>query len=162
MMKKRIMAVLALAMIIAVLAAGTAQAGTRAPSLTLTNGTGDHSVPLNGTAAFTITETNNEPFAVDHVQVLDNLPPGVVFEKATLNVWDQNGAPLEHSQEQCTYVPPDQNTYGSVMCNIGTLPPGATAVIDVVVTPVQPGVITTNAYDSVGNSASGSVLVYPA
>jgi uncharacterized repeat protein (TIGR01451 family) len=164
MKKKRMMMVVALAMMIVVLAAGTAQAGTRAPSLTLTNKTGNHLAPLNGwqAAAFTITETNNEPFAVDHVQVLDNLPVGVQFEKVTLNVWDQNGAPLEHSQEQCSFVPGGPNDSGSVICNLGTLPPGATAVIDVVVTPLQPGIIINNAYDSVGNSASESILVYPA
>jgi hypothetical protein len=166
MKKKRMMVVVALAMMIVVLAAGTAQAGTRAPSLTLTNKTGNHLAPLNGwqAAAFTITETNNEPFAVDHVQVLDNLPVGVQFEKVGLNVVDQNGATLEHSQEpeQCSFVPGGPNGSGSVICDLGSLPPGAMAVIDVVVTPLQPGIIINNAYDSVGNSASESILVYPA
>ncbi len=165
-MKKRMMMVLTLAMMIAVLAAGTAQAGTRVPSLTLTNKTGEHLAPLNGwqAAAFTITETNNEPFAVDHVQVLDILPAGVQFEKVGLNVVDQNGALLGHSQEpeQCSFVPGGPTGSGSVICDLGTLPPGATAVIDIVVTPIQPGIITNNAYDIVGNAASESILVYPA
>jgi uncharacterized repeat protein (TIGR01451 family) len=158
--KRRMLMVVALAMILAVLAAGTAYAGTRA-STTLTNTVSADSVAVGDQVAFTITETNNESFAISP-QVKDFLPSGVAFEQVTLNVWDQNGAPLEHSQGQCSFIPGEPNGSGGVECDIGTLPPGATAVIDVVVTPLQPGIITNNAYDSVGNSASESILVYPA
>ena len=156
--KRRMLMVVALAMILAVLAAGTAHAGTRA-STTLTNTASADSVAVGDQVAFTITETNNESFAISP-QVKDFLPSGVAFEQVTLNVWDQNGAPLEHSQGQCSFIPGEPNGSGSVECDIGTLAPGATAVIDVVVVPTQPGIITNNAYD-LTNQASASVSVYP-
>ncbi len=147
MMKKRMMMVLALAMMIAVLAAGTAHAGTRALT-TLTKTASANSVAVGDQVAFTITETNNESFAISP-QVKDSLPAGVEFVSAT------------SSQGQCSFIPGGPNGSGSVECDIGTLPPGATAVIDVVVVPTQPGIITNNAYDLI-NQATASVSVYPA
>ena len=158
-MKRRTMMVVALAMIIAVLAAGTAHAGTRA-NTTLTNTASADSVEVGDQVAFTITETNNESFAISP-QVKDFLPPGVQLEQVTLNVWDQSGAPLEHSQEQCSFIPGEPNGSGSVQCDLGTLPPGATAVIDVVVVPTQPGTIINDATD-LTNQASATVEVHPA
>ena len=156
--KRRMLMVVALAMI-AVLAAGTAHAGTRA-NTTLTNTASADSVAVGDQVAFTITETNNESFAISP-QVKDFLPPGVQLEQVTLNVWDQNGAPLEHSQDQCSFIPGGPNGSGSVRCDLGTLPPGATAVIDIVVVPTEPGTIINEAYDLI-NQGSASVEVQPA
>jgi len=158
-MKTRMTIVLALAMVMAVLAAGTAHAGTRALT-TLTNTASDKSVAVGDQVAFTITETNDESFTIGP-QVKDSLPAGVEFVQATLNVWDQNGAPLGTSPGQCSFVPGGDNGSGSVECDIGTLPPGGTAVIDVVVVPREPGIITNVAYDLI-NQASASVSVDPA
>ena len=157
--KRRTMMVVALAMIIAVLAAGTAHAGTRA-NTTLTNYPNPNSVAVGDQVTFVLGETNNESFAISP-QVKDFLPSGVAFEQVTLNVWDQNGAPLEHSQGQCSFIPGEPNGSGGVECDIGTLPPGATAVIDVVVVPTQPGTIVNDANDLI-NQASASVSVHPA
>ena len=141
-MKKRMMAVLALAMMIAVLAAGTAHAGTRALT-TLTNTASPDAVRVGDPVTFTITETNNESFAISP-QVKDSLPAGVKFVSAT------------PSQGSYSFDPATND----VEWDIGTLPPDATATIDVVATPTEPGIITNNAYDLI-NQASASVSVYP-
>jgi uncharacterized repeat protein (TIGR01451 family) len=141
-MKKRIMVVAALVMMIAVLAAGTAHAGTRALT-TLTNTANTDAVRVGELVTFTITEINNESFAISP-QVRDSLPAGVEFVSAT------------SSQGSCSFDPATSN----VDCELGTLAPGATATIDVVVIPTQPGIITNNAFDLI-NQASASVSVYP-
>jgi uncharacterized repeat protein (TIGR01451 family) len=146
-MKKKMTIVLALAMMIVVLAAGTAHAGTQALT-TLTKTASANSVAVGEPVTFHITETNDEYFAISP-QVKDSLPAGVEFVSAT------------SSQGQCSFVPGGPNGTGSVYCDIGTLPSGATAVIDIVVVPTQPGIITNNAYDLI-NQASASVSVYPA
>jgi uncharacterized repeat protein (TIGR01451 family) len=145
-MKKRMMMTLVLAMMIAVLAAGTAHAGTRALT-TLTNTASPNSVAVGEPVTFTITETNDESMAIGP-QVKDVLPDGLEFVSAT------------SSQGQCNFVPDGSNGSGSVECDIGTLPPGATAVIDVVAIPTGPGYITNTAYD-LTNEASASVWVPP-
>ena len=96
---------------------------------------------------FTIKETNDEHFTLSP-QVKDFLPAGVEYVSAT------------SSQGQCSFVPGGPNGSGSVECDLGALPSGATAVIDVVVIPTQPGIITNHAVDLV-NQASASVSVYP-
>ena len=141
-MKKRIMVVAVLAMMIAVLAAGTAHAGTRALT-TLTNTASTDAVRVGDPVTFTVTETNNESFATSP-QVRDSLPAGVEFVSVT------------SSQGSCSFDP----ATSSVDCELGTLAPGATATIDVVVIPTQPGIITNNAFDLI-NQASASVSVYP-
>ena len=145
-MKKRIMIVLVLAMAIAVLAAGTAHAGTLALT-TLTKTASAKSVAVGEPVTFTITETNDEYFTLSP-QVKDFLPAGVEFVSAT------------SSQGQCSFIPGGPNGSGSVECDLGAIPSGATAVIDVVVIPTQPGIITNNAVD-LANQASASVSVYP-
>jgi uncharacterized repeat protein (TIGR01451 family) len=141
-MKKRIMVVAVLAMMIAVLAAGTAHAGTRALT-TLINTANTDAVRVGEPVTFTITEINNESFAISP-QVRDSLPAGVEFVSAT------------SSQGSCSFDPATSN----VDCELGTIAPGATATIDVVVIPTQPGIITNNAFDLI-NQASASVSVYP-
>ena len=141
-MKKRMMAVLVLAMMIAVLAAGTAHAGTRALT-TLTNTASADAVRVGEPVTFTIAETNKESFSIGPM-VKDSLPAGVKFVSAT------------PSQGSYSFDPATNN----VEWDLGTLPPGATATIDVVVIPTQPGIITNNAFDLI-NQASASVSVYP-
>ncbi len=142
MIKKRMMAALALAMMIAVLAAGTAHAGTRALT-TLTNTANPDVVTVGDPVTFTITETNKESYAISP-QVKDSLPAGVKFVSAT------------PSQGSYSFDP----ATNGVEWDLGTLPPGATATIDVMVIPTEPGIITNNAYDLI-NQASASVSVYP-
>ncbi len=142
MMKKRMVMVLALAMMVAVLAAGTAHAGTRALT-TLTNTASPDAVRVGDPVTFTITETNKESFAIDP-QVKDSLPAGVTF------VW------ASPSQGSYSFDPATND----VEWDLGTLPPGATATIDVVVIPTESGIITNKAYDLI-NQASASVSVYP-
>ena len=144
-MKKMAIA-LTLVAVIAVIAAGTAHAGTRALT-TLTTAASADAVAVGEPVTFTTTETNNESFALDP-QVKDYLPAGVKFVSAT------------SSQGQCSFVPGGLNGSDSVECDLGTLPSGATATIDLVVIPAEPGIITNNAYDLI-NHASASVSVYP-
>ena len=147
--KRRLVMVLALAMTMAVLAAGTAHAATQRP-LTLTKSASADAVRVGEPVAFTITETNNQPFALDHVGVRDSLPAGVELVSATA------------SQGQCSFVPVGPDGAPNIQCDLGTLPSGATATIDVVVIPTKPGTITNNAFDIGENQASASVSVYPA
>src|SRR3712207_563377 len=104
-MKKRIMVVLALAMVVSVLATVVAQAATQRP-LTLTKSASADSVRVGDSVAFTITETNNQPFALGHVSVRDQLPEGVEFVSAS------------SSQGSCSFDPASNN----VQCDLGTLP----------------------------------------
>jgi uncharacterized repeat protein (TIGR01451 family) len=110
---------------------------------TLTNTASADAVRVGEPVTFTVTETNNESFTISP-QVKDSLPAGVEFVSAT------------SSQGSCSFDPPT----GNVDCELGTLPPGATATIDIVVIPTQPGIITNNAFDLI-NQASASVSVYP-
>ena len=110
-MKKRIMVVAVLATMIAVLVAGTAHAGTRALT-TLTNTASTDAVRVGEPVTFTITETNNESFAISP-QVRDSLPAGVEFISAT------------SSPGSCSFDP----AASKVDCELGTLTPGATAII---------------------------------
>src|SRR3712207_9044746 len=144
--KRRTMMVVALAMIIAVLAAGTAHAGTRA-NTTLTNYPNPDSVAVGDQVTFVLGETNFESFPISP-QVKDFLPPGVQFVSAT------------SSQGQCSFVPGEPNGSGSVQCDLGTLPRGATAFIDGAVVPTHPGPIITDATD-LTNQASATVEVHP-
>jgi uncharacterized repeat protein (TIGR01451 family) len=146
-MKKKMMTLITVAMMIVVLAAGTAHAGTRA-NTTLTNAADPNSVAVGDQVTFVLGETNNESFAISP-QVKDFLPPGVKFVSAT------------SSQGQCNFIPGEPNGSGSVECDLGTLPPGVTAFIDVVVVPTQPGTIINDATDLI-NQASASVEVHPA
>ena len=149
-MKRRVMAVLALAMVIAVLlTAGVAQAAQR--PLTLSMSASADAVGVGEPVSFTITETNNQPFALDEVGIRDSLPANVEFVSAT------------PSQGTCTYGDEGlgPNDGPDVWCNLGTLASGATAYVDVVVIPTEPGTITNTAIDIGEGRASASVEVYP-
>jgi ABC-type glycerol-3-phosphate transport system substrate-binding protein len=165
MMKKRIMAVLALAMTIAVLAAGTAHAEVPPALTTVTNQASASSVAPGEPVTFHMTVTNNEPYAL-----------GPVWAKGQFLVDLNDGVPVKFvsassSQGQC-YFEPHSGVHGAVFCELGTLPAGATADIDFVVIPQDSGLLT-NMADSfelpVGGKmeplspyAPASVWVYPA
>jgi Domain of unknown function DUF11 len=161
-MRKRVLLLLT-AMAIAVLTAGVVlaqeqPAGTR--PLTLTMSATADTVQVGEPVTFTITETNNQPFALEGLPesqspfgdegtfVRDSLPANVDFVSAT------------PSQGRCIYVPDGLGPNDAdVWCTFGTLQSGATAYIDVVVTPTEPGTITNNAFDVGENQASASVEV---
>ncbi len=133
--KRRTMMVLALAMTTAVLVAGTAHAATPSKQYptTLTNTASNPSVVQGESVTFHLTLTNDEPNDLGPVQVIDDLPTGVQFVSAS------------SSQGQCTFEPSHAEN-GSVNCDLGTLPAGGTAEVDVVVVSQKPGVITNLAY----------------
>lgn len=113
-------------------------------------------VKVGEPVTFTIAETNNQPFDLyglgdEGVGLRDSLPANVDFVSAT------------PSQGTCTYVHEGlgPNDGGDVWCNLGTLPSGATAYIDVVVIPTEPGTITNTAIDIGESQTSASVEVYP-
>lgn len=142
-MKKRIMVALVLAMIVASLAVGTAQAATRP----LTLGASAHPDParVGEPVHFVFTETNNQPFSLEDVGVRVELP-------------NQNWFVSAHSsQGECTYVPGSDE----VQCDLGELGSGDSAVIDVVVLPMGTGDFTAHAVDVGQNEVSASVLVKP-
>ncbi len=128
--KRRTMMVVALTMTVAVLAAGPAHAATLSkqyPTI-LTNTASDPSVSVGEPVTFHLALTNDEPNDLGPVQVNDELPEGVQFVSAS------------SSQGQCTFEP-SHAWNGSVKCDLGTLPAGGTAEVEVVVVPQEPGVI---------------------
>jgi hypothetical protein len=92
-MKKRIMAVLALAMTIAVLAAGTAQADTLPVQTILTNQASADSVAVGEPVTLHITETNYEPYALSPVYTVSTFTGPVEIVSAS------------SSQGQCSFIP---------------------------------------------------------
>jgi uncharacterized repeat protein (TIGR01451 family) len=141
-MKKRMMMVLALAMMIVVLAAGTAQAATLGPAK-LTNTPDKKIVNAGQQVTFTIKETNISNHPIHGVVVKDHLGNLAQFVGA------------RSSQGSCTY----DSVLRQVRCNVGTLRPGQTAVIKVVVRAQRPGTMINNAFDNAGNKAPAYVEV---
>ena len=160
-LKRRMMMVVALAMTVAVLAAGTAHAATPSKQypITMSNTASAPSVAVGEPVTFHLTVTNDEPNAISPVQVTDYLEPGAQFVSAS------------SSQGQCTFVEGGEN--GLVKCDLGSLPPGGTAEIDVVVVPQEQGLLNNTAWANMlwnGNTLlanltpiiPASVYVYPA
>ena len=134
-MKRRTMMGVTLAMTVAVLAAGTAHAATpseRYP-ITMSNTPSDTSVYAGEPVTFHLTVTNDEPNAISPVQVTDYLEPGAQFVSAS------------SSQGQCTFEP-THGENGVVDCDLGSLPAGGTAYIDVVVIPQESGILNNTAW----------------
>ena len=129
--KKRMLMVVALAMSVTVLAAGTALAQGQPQPTTLTQTASSRDVMVGEPVTFHITVANDAPYELNNVTVTDDLHPYAQFVSAS------------SSQGQCTYDPSynvaGQN--GMVTCDLGTLPPGATADIDVVLVPQKAGSI---------------------
>ena len=162
--KRRMLMVLALAMSVSVLAAGTAHAAAE-PSVqtTVTNQASDSWATAGEPVTFHMTVTNNEPYNLGPVTAkaafLADSPP-VKFVSAS------------SSQGQC-YFEPHAGTNGAVFCDLGTLPAGATVEIDYVVVPQESGLLTNMAQsfrppvggqqmDPLSPNAPASVWVYPA
>jgi uncharacterized repeat protein (TIGR01451 family) len=126
--KRRMLMMLALAMMVAVLGAGTAHAqsqGQPTPELiSLTQTASSPEVAVGEPVTFHTTVTNDGPNTISDAQVLDALPAGVQFVSAS------------SSQGQCTFKP-SFGKNGFVECDLGTLPPGGTAQIDVVLVPQE-------------------------
>ena len=110
-------------------------------------------VVLGNNVTFTITLTNNGPSTATSVTTTDTLPANISFVSATL------------SQGTCTLPPA-----ATLVCNIGTVNPGASVTATVVVTPTATGTLTNsvsatgteNDPNTVNNTASASVTVNPA
>lgn len=85
-------------------------------------------VVVNTTLTYTVTVTNDGPNSASNVTVVDTLPSSVSFGSATVTTGDGT----------CTV---DGRI---VTCELGTLDPGDTEVITIVVTPTTDGVTLTN------------------
>jgi uncharacterized repeat protein (TIGR01451 family) len=95
---------------------------------------------------FTITETNNQASTFPEVAVRDLLPDEVTFVSAT------------PSQGECDYAPSVNN----VFCELGDIPAGGSATVDIVVIPTtERFVIANTAYDILNNRAQTSVEFTP-
>lgn len=147
--KRRTMMVVALAMTVTVLAAGTAHAGTRAFAATLTNSPSQTSVGVGETMHFYVMLTNNDSVDVSG-KVWDTLPANVKFVSAY------------SPQGPCIFEPGGANSSGTVTCDPGTLAPGESTHLDIAVVPQKAGIITNVADDTAGNEASASAWVHPA
>lgn len=145
-MNKRIAVIVALTMTIAVLAAAPAQACACAPlgqiqntSLSMT--ATPQSVIVGDPVTFTITKTNPLPNDLDW-SVRDHLPASMEFVSST------------SSQGTCTPVE------GSVVqCDLGIIPSGGSATMNITATPTAPGVATNYAADTAENVASATIAV---
>lgn len=95
---------------------------------------------------FTITETNNQASTFPEVAVRDLLPDDTTFVSAT------------PSQGECDYAPSVHN----VFCELGDIPAGGSATVDIVVIPTTERFVITNiAYDILNNRAQTSVEFTP-
>jgi len=117
---------------------------------TLTYTPSADSVAVGEPVTFTITETNNEPYALSGVGVRVHPNPSEItsptdFVSVTL------------SQGYCEF-PISQGgprLFPNPICYLGTLPPGTTAVIDLVVVPREPGTISTSAVATMNAISDG-------
>ncbi len=144
-MKKRMPTILALAMTIGALVAAPAQACACAtPALILNAGldqvASSYTVPVGEPVTFTITKTNTLPDDRDW-SVRDHLPADVEFGSAV------------PSQGTCG-LPGESNV---VQCDLGVVPSGGSATMDIVVTPTAPGLLTNHAADTGENQASETI-----
>ncbi len=112
-----------------------------APDATLSITPSDDSVAVGEPVPLRLTQTNNEPYT--HLSpVMSSLaffyysPPYKFVSAST-------------SQGQCTFLP-EANPRGTVACELGTLPPGASAYMDIVVVPQEPGSLSGSARSSFG------------
>jgi hypothetical protein len=138
--KRRVLIVLALAMTVALLASGTARADAPPMQTTLTSQASADSVEVGEPVTFHITMTNHEPYALtpvgSNIRFTALSPP---FEPVSAS----------SSQGECTFLSGGGvGPRGAVACDLGTLPPGASVYIDIVVIPEEPGTLTTMTYAS--------------
>jgi hypothetical protein len=149
-LKRRAMMVVALAMTLAVLAAGTAHAGTRGFAASLTNSPSNSIVGVGDKLYFDVMLTNKDSVDVSG-KIRDSLPANAKF------VWAYS------PQGPCIYEPGGgANGSGMVTCDPGTLAPGESATMTILVVPQKAGIITNIADDLAGNEVSASAPVHPA
>lgn len=136
--------------------AGTAQAQSASLEMTATP---EMAVP-GEPVTFTITKTNLLPSDLEW-SVRDFLPAGTEFVSAT----SSQGSCALASREELGVPYNPTNGYDSdvVQCDLGVIPSGGSATIDVTVTPTIPGEITNYAADTGESLASATVEVvgYP-
>ena len=146
-MDKRMILVLALTLTIAALIATPAQACACAPPAQVQNSSLGMTASLDRVAVgepvtFTITKTNVLPSDQDW-SVRDHLPTGVEFVSAT------------SSQGTCAL----QEGSNVVQCDLGIIPSGGTATMDIAVVPTVPGDIANYAADNGQSQAAATVTV---
>jgi uncharacterized repeat protein (TIGR01451 family) len=129
--KRRMLMVVALAMTVAVLAAGTAHAQTSSPSqMSITQTPSAPEVVVGEPVTFHITLTNESPDDVSsNGSVYDVLPADAQFVSAS------------PSQGYSTFEPTHLEN-GDVHFYTGPIPPGGTVQMEVVVVPQKAGSIT--------------------
>ncbi len=108
-----------------------------------------NAIPIGTRMDFLITEQNVTAGgrSARNVTVTDELPAGVTYVGAT------------PSQGTCSL---GQFTLSTVVCYLGTIPPGGVAHINIVVEASRRGTFTNPVYDSLGNQASAGFTVVPA
>ena len=105
------------------------------------------SVALGEPVTLHITQTNNAPYALASLRVDVNWLNESEFVSAT----PSQGGPCSHNVGQGTVV----------LCDLGTLPAGATAVLDVVMIPREPGTTEPFVNNGVAHSGSEDIMGAP-
>ena len=151
------LAALALAVVLAAaLAAALGQATTRSASAQ-TGGSPlaisksvhpspTNAIPVGTHIDYLITEYNNSPYPYPGVTLTDALPAGVQFVAANA------------SQGQCNPMADAPTIY----CELGSIPPGNVAHVNIIVRATTPGTYTNTAQDLLGNQASATYTIVPA
>ncbi len=106
-----------------------------APDATLTITPSDDSVAVGEPVTFRLTQTNNESDTY--------LSPVVTFLTFFYYAAPYEFVSASSSQGQCTFLTGGGvGPRGAVGCELGTLPPGDSAYMDIVVVPQEPGSLT--------------------
>ncbi len=105
-----------------------------------------NAIPIGTRMDFLITEQNVTAggSSARNVTVTDELPAGVTYVGAT------------PSQGTCS---PGQMAPSTIICNLGTIPAGGVAHINIVVEASRRGTFTNYVYDSLGNVASAQFTI---
>ena len=105
-----------------------------------------NAIPIGTRMDFLITEQNVTAGgrSARNVTVTDELPAGVTYVGAT------------PSQGTCS---PGQMAPSTIICNLGTIPAGGVAHINIVVEASTPGTFTNPVYDSFGNQVSAGFTI---
>jgi len=112
-----------------------------APDATLATTPSADSVAVGEPVTFHLTQTNDDPDT--------HLGPVVTFLSFFYDSPSYEFVSASSSQGQCTYLP-EANPKGTVACELGTLPPGASVDMNIVVVPQDPGSLAGSAHSSFG------------
>ena len=145
--KRRMLMVVALAVTVAVLAAGTAHAQVQPMPTSLTQTVSSSEVVVGEPVTFHVTVTNEAPYDISPVLVKDSMPAGAQFVS------------VSSSQRQCTFNP-WWGENGTIFCDPGIIPQGGTVQIDIVLVPQKAGSLT-NEVSAPMSSSEAIVQVYP-